>query len=44
MSKMIPPHIDRVLFTAEQIRGRIQAVAAAITEKYRGRELKLIGC
>ncbi len=43
MSKMIPPHIDRVLFTEEQIRERVKAVAEEITEKYRGRELKLIG-
>lgn len=43
MSKLIPPNIDRVLFTADQIRERVKAVAEEITEKYRGRELKLIG-
>ena len=43
MTKMIPPNIDRVLFTEEQIRERVKAVAEEITEKYRGRELKLIG-
>ena len=43
MTQMIPPHIDRVLFTKEQIRDRVKAVAEQITEKYRGRELKLIG-
>ena len=43
MSKLVPPHMDRVLFSEEQIQERVKAVAAAITEKYRGRELKLIG-
>src|SRR6185369_9664256 len=43
MSKLVPPHMDRVLFSEEQIRQRVKAVAAEITEKYRGRELKLIG-
>lgn len=43
MSKLVPPNIDRVLFTEEQIRERVKAVAEEITEKYRGRELKLIG-
>jgi hypoxanthine phosphoribosyltransferase len=38
-----PPGLERVLFTEEQVAGRIRQVAAAITEKYRGRELKLIG-
>ena len=43
---MKPPAIaciERVLFTREQILGRIAEVGAQITEKYRGRELKLIG-
>ena len=43
MSKLVPPHLDRVLFSAEQIQARVKAVADEITEKYRGRELKLIG-
>ncbi|MEO8128287.1 MAG: hypoxanthine phosphoribosyltransferase [Bryobacteraceae bacterium] len=43
MSKLIPPHLDRILFTGEQIQERVKAVAGEITEKYRGRELKLIG-
>jgi len=43
MSKLVPPRMDRVLFTEEQIRERVKAVAEEITEKYRGRELKLIG-
>jgi hypoxanthine phosphoribosyltransferase len=37
-----PPGIERVLFTEEQIAARIQEVAAEISEKYRGRDLKLI--
>lgn len=36
------PEIDRVLFTEEQVSERIREVAAAIGEKYRGRDLKLI--
>jgi hypoxanthine phosphoribosyltransferase len=43
MSKLVPPNIDRILFTEEQIQQRVKAVAAAISEKYRGRELKLVG-
>jgi hypoxanthine phosphoribosyltransferase len=38
-----PPGVERVLFTAEQIQQRIREVAAEISEKYRGRDLKLIG-
>ena len=37
-----PENLDRVLFTAEQVSERIREVGAAINEKYRGRELKLI--
>ena len=37
------PEIERILFTAEQIDARIREVAAEISEKYRGRDLKLIG-
>lgn len=40
---MIPPPIERVLFTEEQIETRIREVAAEISAKYEGRELKLIG-
>ena len=40
---MTPPGIERVLFTEEQVAQRIREVAAEITEKYRGRSLKLIG-
>ena len=35
--------IGRVLFTEEQVAARIREVAAEIGEKYRGRDLKLIG-
>jgi len=35
--------IERVLFTEEQIHQRIREVAAAIEQRYEGRELKLIG-
>jgi hypoxanthine phosphoribosyltransferase len=37
-----PPGIERVLFTEEQVAARIREVAAEISEKYRGRDLKLI--
>ena len=43
MSVAQPPGIERVLFTEEQILQRIQEVAAEISTRYRGRELKLIG-
>jgi len=37
------PEIERVLYTDEQVQQRIAEVGAGISEKYRGRELKLIG-
>lgn len=40
---MTEPPIERVLFTEEQIDQRIREVAADISAKYAGRELKLIG-
>jgi len=40
---MSDPVIERVLFTEEQIDQRIREVAAEISAKYSGRELKLIG-
>ena len=43
MSEAQLPDIERILFTEEQIRQRIREVAAEISEKYRGRDLKLIG-
>jgi hypoxanthine phosphoribosyltransferase len=42
MNGMQPPNIERVLFTAEQIRERIEQVAGDISERYQGRDLKLI--
>ena len=42
MSAPLPDGIERVLFTEEQIRQRIREVAAEISEKFRGRNLKLI--
>jgi hypoxanthine phosphoribosyltransferase len=43
MSTVLPPGLDRILFTAEQIEARIREVAARISTDYQGRELKLIG-
>jgi len=40
---MTEPAIERVLFTEDQIDARIREVAAGISAKYSGRELKLIG-
>src|SRR6201995_3826283 len=37
-----PENIERVLFTEEQVSARIAEVAAEISEKYHGRDLKLI--
>ncbi len=37
------PDFDRILYTQEQIDLRIREVAAEITERYRGKDLKLIG-
>jgi hypoxanthine phosphoribosyltransferase len=34
--------IERVLFTEEQVNARVREVAAEISEKYRGRDLKLV--
>jgi hypoxanthine phosphoribosyltransferase len=38
-----PPEIERVLFTEEQVSQRIGEVAAEISKKFRGRDLKLVG-
>jgi hypoxanthine phosphoribosyltransferase len=43
MSEAQPPGLERILFTEEQIRERIREVAAEISAKYRGGNLKLIG-
>jgi hypoxanthine phosphoribosyltransferase len=40
---MSEPVIERVLFTAEQIDLRVREVAAEMSAKYAGREVKLIG-
>src|SRR5229473_2820216 len=40
---MTEPAIERILFTEERIQARIREVAAEISAKYAGRELKLIG-
>jgi hypoxanthine phosphoribosyltransferase len=39
----MPPEIERILFTEDQIEKRIVELGAEISERYRGRELKLIG-
>jgi hypoxanthine phosphoribosyltransferase len=43
VSVATPQHIDRVLFTADQIQERIREIGQEISERYRGKELKLIG-
>jgi hypoxanthine phosphoribosyltransferase len=40
---MTPPGIERILFTEEQVSQRVREVAAEITRKFHGRDLKLIG-
>jgi len=42
MSLAQPPDIERILFTEEEIEQRVAAVAAEISERYRGRQLKLV--
>ena len=42
MSLELPPLIERVLFTEEQIEARIGEVAAEISQRYHGRQVKLI--
>ena len=43
MSKELPAGIERILFTEEQIEARIREVASEISERYRGRTVKLVG-
>jgi hypoxanthine phosphoribosyltransferase len=43
MSVITPPGIERILFTEEQIDGRIRELAAEISGNYRGKTLKLVG-
>ena len=40
MTPPLPPLIERILFTEEQIQERIRQVAAEVTEKYRGPEFE----
>lgn len=42
MSAPSQPGIERILYTEEQIRGRIRDLAGEISERYRGRNLKLV--
>jgi hypoxanthine phosphoribosyltransferase len=42
MTKPLPPGIERILFTEEQVQQRIREVAGEISAKYRGRDLKLV--
>ncbi len=37
------PGVERILFTEEQVQQRVNEVAAEISRKYHGRDLKLIG-
>ena len=43
MSAELPSGFEKILFTAEQVRARIREVAGEISERYRGRDLKLVG-
>ena len=42
MDPTLPPGMERVLFTEEQVAHRVREVAAEISAKYQGRDLKLI--
>jgi hypoxanthine phosphoribosyltransferase len=39
---IVPPEFERILFTEEQIHSRIRHVAGEISDRFRGRSLKLI--
>jgi len=43
VTSTLPAGVERILFTEEQVNLRIQEVAAEISAKYRGRDLKLVG-
>lgn len=43
MMAALPPGVDRILFTEEQIDQRIAEVAGEISERYKHKTLKLIG-
>ena len=42
MDVALPQGMERILFTEEEVARRVREVAAEISEKYHGRELKLI--
>jgi hypoxanthine phosphoribosyltransferase len=42
MGSPVSPEIERVLYSEQQVSARIREVAAEISEKYRGRDLKLV--
>lgn len=41
--KSAAPEVEKILYTEEQVSCRIAELAAEISERYRGRELKLVG-
>ena len=43
MTPAMPPGIEKILFTEEQIDARIRELGAEISQRYAGRPLKLIG-
>jgi hypoxanthine phosphoribosyltransferase len=43
MSATVPPGLERILFTEDQIARRIQEVAAEISRDYQGKAVKLVG-
>ena len=43
MTATLPAGIERVLFTEEQIERRIDEIAVEISERYKDKNLKLIG-
>lgn len=43
MSPTPIPEVERILFTADQIETRIREVAAEISARYQGKQLKLVG-
>jgi len=43
MTPPLPPGIEKILFTEEEIQQRVREVAAEITRAYEGRTVKLIG-
>jgi len=42
MSAVVPPGLERILFTEEQIEQRIRELAAQISRDYQGKTLKLV--